>query len=149
MAGQLGLDGVGARLGDGEAQVGAALLVEERVGGDERADHEPGHGHDLGAGGELQLHHLAGRGRLQASPAPARSPHAATASSSGSSTIGKTGEQAGDLEHLQDAGLGAHQGEVAVVGADPLERRDEHAEAGGVDEVDPLEVDHDPVASGR
>src|SRR5258705_10509769 len=51
--------------------------------------------------------------------------------------------QTGDLEHLQDPALGAHQGQVAVVAADPLEPADEDAEPGGVEELDALEVDQD------
>src|SRR5690606_41918729 len=38
------------------------------------------------------------------------------------------------------------QGEAAAVGADPLEAADEHAQTGGVDEVDGFEADHDVVA---
>src|SRR5579862_1468832 len=53
--------------------------------------------------------------------------------------------QAGDLETLQDARLRADELEVAVVAAQPLEPTDQHAEAGGVEEVDALEVDHDAV----
>src|SRR5436853_3777237 len=53
--------------------------------------------------------------------------------------------EAGDLEHLQDAALGADQEEVAVVAAQALEPAHEHAQAGGVQELDALEVDDDPV----
>src|SRR3712207_6745681 len=51
----------------------------------------------------------------------------------------------GDLEDLQDAALGADQQQVAVVAAQPLEPPHQHAETGGVEEVDALEVDDDPV----
>src|SRR5579884_278183 len=51
--------------------------------------------------------------------------------------------QAGDLEHLEDPALGAHQGEVTIVAAQALEPPDQHTEAGGVEEVDPLQVDDD------
>src|SRR4051794_9865883 len=44
--------------------------------------------------------------------------------------------EAGDLEHLEDAVLRAHEAEVTVVAADPLQPADEHAEAGRVEELD-------------
>src|SRR5581483_3650136 len=53
--------------------------------------------------------------------------------------------EAGDLEHLQDAGLRADEREVAVVAAKALETADEHAQAGGVEEVDALQVHDDLV----
>ena len=53
--------------------------------------------------------------------------------------------QAGDLEHLEDPLVGAHQGEVAVVAAQPLEPAHQHAEAGRVEEVHALQVDDDLV----
>src|SRR4051794_2065119 len=53
--------------------------------------------------------------------------------------------ETGDLEHLQDAVLRAHQREVAVVAAESLQAADQHAEPGGVEEVDAFEVDDDLV----
>src|SRR5205085_11412261 len=53
--------------------------------------------------------------------------------------------QPGDLEHLEDAALCAHEEEVAIVAAQPLETTDEHAQPGGVEEVDAFEVDDDAV----
>src|SRR5947209_10613558 len=53
--------------------------------------------------------------------------------------------ETGDLEHLQDAVLGADEGEVAVVATEPLEATDAHAEARGVEEVDTFQVDDDVV----
>src|SRR5205823_1563588 len=44
-----------------------------------------------------------------------------------------------------DAALGADEQQVAVVTAQALQAADEDAESGRVQEVDPLEVDHDPV----
>src|SRR5215210_7490283 len=41
--------------------------------------------------------------------------------------------QPGDLEHLEDTALGAHQQQVAVVAAKPLEPSDEHSQTGGVE----------------
>src|SRR3954452_5557632 len=52
--------------------------------------------------------------------------------------------EAGDPEDLEDALLGAHQAQRALVGADALEAADEHTETGGVEEVDVLHV-HDEV----
>src|SRR5947207_6050218 len=53
--------------------------------------------------------------------------------------------EAGDFEDLENAMLGAHQSEVAVVAAEPLQAANQHAEAGRVQEVDTLEVHHDLV----
>jgi hypothetical protein len=50
-----------------------------------------------------------------------------------------------DLEDLEDAVLGAHQAEVAVVAAQALEPAHEHPETGGVEEVHALQVDDDAV----
>ena len=55
--------------------------------------------------------------------------------------------QAGDPEDLEDALLGADQAQRALVRADPLEAADQHAEAGGVEELDALHVDHEVVAA--
>ena len=52
--------------------------------------------------------------------------------------------QAGDPEDLQDALLRADQVQRALLGAHPLEPADEHAEAGGVEELDALHV-HDEM----
>src|SRR6476469_3400709 len=56
--------------------------------------------------------------------------------------------QAGDAEDLEDALLGADQAQRALVGAHPLEATHEHAETGGVEELDALHVDHDVVLAG-
>src|SRR2546429_9556476 len=53
--------------------------------------------------------------------------------------------QTGDFEHLQDAGLSADEGEVAVMAAEPLEPADQDAQTGGIEEVDGFEVNHDLV----
>src|SRR5712691_7630919 len=55
--------------------------------------------------------------------------------------------QTRDLEDLQDAALGADQHQVAVMAAEPLQPAHQHAKAGGVEEVDGLEVDDDAVLS--
>src|SRR5580704_18087653 len=51
--------------------------------------------------------------------------------------------QPGDLEHLQDARLGAYQPQVTLVAAQPLEPPHQHTEARGVEEIDPVQVDDD------
>src|SRR5450755_2687926 len=53
--------------------------------------------------------------------------------------------QSGDFEDLQDAVLGAHQSEIAVVASEPLQSSDQHAQPGRVEEVHSLEVDNDLV----
>src|SRR5205823_5763497 len=53
--------------------------------------------------------------------------------------------ESGDLEDLEDAALGADEKEVAVVTAEALQAADEHAEAGGIEEVDAFEIDDDAV----
>src|SRR5439155_24424972 len=45
----------------------------------------------------------------------------------------------------QDAALRAHQDQLTVVAADPLQAAHQHPEPGGVEEVDALEVDDDLV----
>src|SRR4051794_24155427 len=52
-----------------------------------------------------------------------------------------------DLEDLEDAMLRAHQREVAVVTAEPLEATNQYAEARRVEEVDTLEIHDDLVLS--
>src|ERR687898_266253 len=49
--------------------------------------------------------------------------------------------EASDLEQAADAGLRAHEAEVAVVGPSPLERAHDRAEPRGIEEVDPLEIE--------
>ena len=51
--------------------------------------------------------------------------------------------QPGDLEHLEDPGLGAHQRQVAAVAAQALEAADQHAQPGRVEEVHAFEIDDD------
>jgi glyoxylase-like metal-dependent hydrolase (beta-lactamase superfamily II)/uncharacterized protein (DUF1015 family) len=53
--------------------------------------------------------------------------------------------QPGDLEDPQDAALGDHQVDGAIVGAHSLEAAHQHAEAGGVEELDSRHVDNEPV----
>ena len=53
--------------------------------------------------------------------------------------------QAGDPEDLEDALLGADQAQRALMGTHPLEAADQHAETGGVEEVDALHVDDEVV----
>src|SRR5580704_3263242 len=53
--------------------------------------------------------------------------------------------QPGDPEDLQDALLGAHQIQRAVVSTDALEAADEDAQAGGVQELHLLHVHHELV----
>src|SRR6266567_6820038 len=55
--------------------------------------------------------------------------------------------ETGDLEHLQDAGLGADQDHVPVMAPQALEPSDEHAQTGGVEEVHALQVDHHLMAA--
>src|SRR5690606_11450479 len=47
----------------------------------------------------------------------------------------------GDPEDLQQRLAGAHEGQTAPVGAQPLVRADEHPEPGGVEELDRTEID--------
>src|SRR6476660_1500797 len=56
---------------------------------------------------------------------------------------GEGGAQARDLEDLAGRGLEPPQLDAATALAGPLQRPDEHAEAGRVDEVHPGEVDDD------
>src|SRR4029453_7874225 len=55
----------------------------------------------------------------------------------------------GDLEETPDAALGADQAQVAAVGAGPLERADDRTEAGRVEEVEALEIEHQVVVALR
>src|SRR5690348_2568183 len=55
--------------------------------------------------------------------------------------------QPGDPKDLQDALLGAHQVERAVVGTNALEPADEHAQAGGVEKLHLLHVHHQLVVT--
>src|SRR5262249_436348 len=55
--------------------------------------------------------------------------------------------QPGDPEDLQNAFLGAHQVERAVVGTDALEAADEHPQAGGVKKLHLLHVHHQLVVT--
>src|SRR3954468_14552744 len=57
--------------------------------------------------------------------------------------------QSGDPEDLQQPVLVAHQLERAVVGADLLQTADQHAEPGGVEELDLGHVDDEAVGAGR
>src|SRR4051794_3765067 len=57
--------------------------------------------------------------------------------------------EAGDPEDLQEAVLVAHQVERTVVGADLLQTADQHAQPGGVEELDLRHVDDDVVGAGR
>src|SRR5438874_3507257 len=53
--------------------------------------------------------------------------------------------QPGDLQHLEDPALGADEGQFTIVAPDPLQPADQHAEPGRVEELDTLEIDHDPA----
>ena len=53
--------------------------------------------------------------------------------------------QARNFEHLQDPLVGADEGQVPVVAAQPLEPSNEHPETSRVQEIDPFEVDNDLV----
>ena len=55
--------------------------------------------------------------------------------------------QPGDLEDPQDATLRDHQVDGAIVGAHSLDAAHQHAEAGRVEELDPLHVDNQPVGA--
>ena len=56
--------------------------------------------------------------------------------------------EAGDLEDLRDPLLGADERQVAVEAAEPLHATDQHAEAGRVEELHLVEVDHDLLGTG-
>src|SRR3954463_3753239 len=51
----------------------------------------------------------------------------------------------GDFEHFEDAALGAHEQKVAVVATQALQPTHEHAQTGGIEEIDALEVDDNSV----
>src|SRR5437764_2808144 len=55
--------------------------------------------------------------------------------------------ETGDLEDLRDVAVAAHERELAVVRAQPLDAADEHPEGGRVDEGRIAEVDDDVLAA--
>src|SRR5437764_184781 len=83
-----------------------------------------------------------------AGPSPAAKPRAAERPRMiVSAGDGEGGAQARDLEDLAGRGLEPPQLDAAAALAGPLQRPDEHAEAGRVDEVHPGEVDDDLAGS--
>src|SRR5258708_18813056 len=58
--------------------------------------------------------------------------------------VRKNPVERGQLEHYTDLLVGGGQPQVALRASDLLQRRDDGAQAGAVDEADPLQVDHDP-----
>src|SRR3546814_1399820 len=129
--GSVGLDGVAARLGHGEAQVVEAGVGEGRIECGSGGDDEPHDGEVVEPGRDLQ-DDLGHRHRLLA---PVRD---------GVVDRGLDREDVVEtrgLEHLQDPGVRAHQAQVAALAAGAAEAADQHAEPRGVDAVDILEVD--------
>ena len=128
------LDRVGARLGDGEAQVVETVIAERRFERRGRGDDEPDECEVVRAGRDLQLD--LGHGAQTASAAIA--PAMESASTSARS-------RRGDLEHLEDPVGRARDAQIAAQGPGPLEAADDDAQPRGVDEVDALEVEHQPA----
>src|SRR5258708_31270559 len=58
--------------------------------------------------------------------------------------VRKNPVERGQLEHYTDLLVGGGQPQVALRASDLLRRRDDGAQAGAVDEADPLQVDHVP-----
>src|SRR5229473_6499021 len=58
--------------------------------------------------------------------------------------VRKNPVERGQLEHYADLLVGGGEAQVALRASDLLQRRDDRAQAGAVDEADPLQVDHDP-----
>ena len=135
------VDGVGARLGDREAQVLDAPVGQLRTGLRDQGDDRAHQREELGAGGDIELDAIA--------HAPGLLAGVALDGVIDRRTQVERAVEAGDLEHLPDPGLVADDAQLAALGAGPLQHTDEDTERGGVEERHLVEVDDEPQAARR
>ena len=131
------LDGAGAGLRDNDAQVVHPVVLQPGPHPGQGGDGHAGDADELGEGRYLEFDDYSGR--------PSTVPHSHRPADGGVDRVmdGEHLGEAGDLQHLEDAALRADQRQVPVVAPHPLEPSDEHAQPGGVEELDAFQVHHD------
>ena len=123
-----------------QAEVLEFLDIEPGAGRDGRR-HQAGQHHQVAAGGKRQLHPVAHAQGVEPDHLAVRSFIGHPWPGHGLDD-GEHGGQAGDLEDLHDPLVRHHQLQLASLFAAPLERADQHAERGRVEEGHGQEVDH-------